>query len=61
MDWLEEREKLLKLFEMYPGKSGSRTDLKSENKYSRYKIISDAMGGALVNQWSLTSDRGNVK
>jgi hypothetical protein len=50
MNWVEERIRILDVFEKYPSKKGSRSDLFNENnKYDRNKLISEELGGLWSN------------
>jgi hypothetical protein len=49
MNLEEERQKILSLFEKYPNRMGSRTDLSDgQGPYKRWKLISEELGG----RWS---------
>jgi hypothetical protein len=49
MNLEEERQKILDLFEKYPNRMGSRTDLSDgQGPYKRWKLISEELGG----RWS---------
>ena len=46
MDWLKERKRILDVFDKYPSKRGSRTDIHSDNTtYDRRTLISDELNG----------------
>lgn len=46
MEWSKERRRILDVFEKYPNKPGSRTDIHNGNeRYDRNKLISDELGG----------------
>ena len=50
MNWSKERRRILDVFEKYPSKPGSWTDIHNgKEKYDRNKLISDELGGL----WSI--------
>lgn len=58
MNLEEERQKILDLFEKYPNRMGSRTDLSDgHGPYKRWKLISEELGG----RWSTSGHLPLIK